>query len=82
MHAWLRGEADKRGVEIDLSKWEDKQFLDCPQQSNCHDCGVFACQAINLRALGMPIVPSLIKQADIGLLRKHMQLTVLDKSIH
>lgn len=35
---------DKKGVEFDLSKWQDRRLEDIPRQENGYDCGVFACQ--------------------------------------
>jgi sentrin-specific protease 1 len=53
---WLEDESlDKHGVEINLSEWKYTYHKDIPQQTNAHDCGVFAILFAGTVGCGLPI---------------------------
>jgi sentrin-specific protease 1 len=43
---------DKKKVSLDTSEWVLEHVLDCPQQENVSDCGVFSCQVAEFISRG------------------------------
>lgn len=73
---WVRDEAKKANVNIDLSKWEDYTPKTIPIQKNGYDCGVFMLRFAERSSREAPFN---FAQANMSDVRKHMVLELLNK---
>ena len=64
---------DKRGKELDLSKFA-KHAMNCPPQQNGSDCGVFCCKVADYLSRNLQLDFS---QADVKYFRKRMIWEIL-----
>ena len=41
--AFVEAKAKRDRIPFDVKKWTIEDKTNCPQQTNCHDCGVYVC---------------------------------------
>jgi sentrin-specific protease 1 len=64
----------KKGSDLDISSWSCEP-VDAPQQTNCHDCGVFCCMFAAYRAIDRPFDFS---QDDMSRIRGWMMSVICE----
>ncbi|GMK58192.1 hypothetical protein CspeluHIS016_0502240 [Cutaneotrichosporon spelunceum] len=65
---------EKKGTALDLSDWTDAFNPGSPKQDNVNDCGVFACQTLEMAARGRDLINSKFefKQSNMTFFRRLM----------
>ena len=74
---WLVDEArTKKNINLNTSEWKLND-MDCPQQHNGNDCGVFVIMAANFISDNLPVVEANYGQADMPFFRLKIASDIL-----
>ena len=79
MRAWLKMEAEKGGIELNLDEWTDyNEDATIPRQQNFYDCGVFALMFMSHLAVNKPFG---FTQADMPNMRKRIAHEIVNDKL-